>query len=43
MTSNLLPSTTERVIPHTDDEINERISRRIEANVNFYATRTREF
>ena len=38
MTSNLMPSTTERVSPHTDDEINERISRRIEANVNFYAT-----
>ncbi|HSC57410.1 MAG TPA: hypothetical protein VLC51_09410, partial [Nitrospira sp.] len=29
------------VLQHTDEEINERISRRIEANVNFYATQDR--
>jgi hypothetical protein len=38
MMSHFVSSTTERVSPHTDDEISERISRRIEANVNFYAT-----
>ena len=38
MNSDIIPATTERVLQHTDEEINERISRRIEANVNFYAT-----
>ena len=38
MNADIIPATTERVLQHTDEEINERISRRIEANVNFYAT-----
>jgi len=41
MNADIIPATTERVLQHTDEEINERISRRIEANVNFYATQDR--
>ncbi len=41
MNADSIPATTERVLQHTDEEINERISRRIEANVNFYATQDR--
>jgi hypothetical protein len=41
MKSRFIPSTTERVPQHTDEEINERINLRIEANVNFYATQDR--
>jgi elongation factor P hydroxylase len=41
MTSVFIPSTTERVSQYTDEEITERISRRIEANVNYYATQDR--
>jgi hypothetical protein len=37
----LISSTTERVPRQTDEEINERISRQIEANVNYYASQDR--
>lgn len=37
MTQDLVPSTTDRVPRHTDEEINERIRRQIEANVAYFA------
>ena len=36
--TELTPPTTERVVRHTDQDINERIKRQTEANVAFYAS-----
>lgn len=37
LTQDVLPATTERVPRHTDEEINQRIRRQIEANVGYFA------
>lgn len=37
LTQEVLPSTTDRVPQHTDEEINQRIRRQIEANVAYFA------
>lgn len=37
MDADLIPPTTKRVARHTDEEINERISRQTEANVAYFA------